>query len=75
MSKDLTALPKIGSQTLISQLSEELDFNFELSDKAVFVLSYAIEKVLGNASTDIGDNPEASSTSTFFEQLGLKKSL
>ena len=70
--KDLTALPKIGSQTLISQLSEELDFNFELSDKAVFVLSYAIEKVLGNASTDIGDNPEASSTSTFFEQLGLK---
>ena len=70
--KDLTALPKIGSQTLISQLSEELDFNFELSDNAVFVLSYAIEKVLGNASTDIGDNPEASSTSTFFEQLGLK---
>ena len=70
--KDLQLLPKIGSQALISQLSEEIDFSIELNEKAALVLSYGIEKVLGNASTDIGDNPEASATNTFFESLGLE---
>ena len=73
--KELNLLPKLGSQTLITQLSEEIDFSIELSKKAVFVLSYGIEKILGNASTDIGDNPEAATASrnqknTFFG-LGL----
>ena len=70
--KDLQLLPQIGSQTLISQLSEEIDLGIELNEKAALVLSYGIEKVLGNASTDIGDNPEASATNTFFESLGLE---
>ena len=73
--KELKVLPQIGSQVLISQLSEEIDFSIELSEKAVFVLSYGIEKVLGNSDTDIGDNPEATSTNTFFEGLGLEKIL
>ena len=70
--KDLELLPRLGSQALIRQLSEEIDFSVELSEKAALVLSYGIEKILGNASTDIGDNPEATATNTFFERLGLE---
>ena len=71
--KNLKALPLIGEQALISQLSEELDFSIELNEKAVLVLSYGIEKILGNASTDLGDNPDATATNTFFERLGWEK--
>ena len=71
--KNLKALPQIGEQALISQLSEELDFSIELNEKAVLVLSYGIEKILGNASTDLGDNPDATATNTFFERLGWEK--
>tara|TARA_B100000401_G_scaffold438158_1_gene385666 strand:- start:1343 stop:3208 length:1866 start_codon:yes stop_codon:yes gene_type:complete len=70
--KNLKIFPQIGSQSLISQLSEEIDFSVELNEKAAFVLSYGIEKILGNSSTDIGDSEEASSTSVFFEKLGLE---
>ena len=71
--KNLKALPLIGEQALISQLSEELDFSIELNEKAVLVLSYGIEKILGNASTDLGDHPDATATNTFFERLGWEK--
>ena len=70
--KEFNLFPQVGSQVLISQISEEIDFSFELSQKAAFVLSYGIEKVLGNSYTDIGDNPEPTATNTFFEQLGLE---
>ena len=66
-------VPQFGNQVLISQLSEEIDFSIEMSEKSALVLSYGVEKILGNASTDIGDSPEATSTNTFFEQLGLEK--
>ena len=69
--KNLKALPQIGEQALISQLSEEIDFSIELSENTVLALSYGIEKILGNTSTDIGDSPEATSTNSFFERLGL----
>ena len=69
--KNLNALPQIGEQALISQLSEEIDLSIELSKNTVLALSYGIEKILGNASTDIGDSPEATSTNSFFERLGL----
>ena len=71
--KDFNIVPQIGTQTLISQLSEEIDFSIELNDKAAFVFSYGLEKVLGNSSTDLGDNAEATSTNTFFEKLGLDR--
>jgi len=71
--KDFNIVPQIGTQTLISQLSEEIDFSIELNDKAAFVFSYGLEKVLGNSSTDLGDNSEATSTNTFFEKLGLDR--
>ena len=70
--KEFNLFPQVGSHVLISQISEEIDFSFELSQKAALVLSYGIEKVLGNSYTDIGDNPEPTATNTFFEQLGLE---
>ena len=70
--KDLQLLPQVGSQTLISQLSEEIDFSIELNEKTALVLSYGIEKILGNSSTDIGDSPEATATNTLFESLDLE---
>ena len=70
--KDLQLLPQIGSQTLISQLSEEIDFSIDLNEKSALVLSYGIEKILGNSSTDIGDSPDATATNNFFEQLGFE---
>ena len=69
--KDLSFFPQIGKQAIISQFSEEIDFSIELSQKSALVLSYGIEKILGNSSTDIGDSPDATSTNTFFEMLGL----
>ncbi len=71
--KYLKAIPQFGNQVLISQISEEIDFSIEMSEKSALVLSYGVEKILGNASTDIGDSPEATSTNTFFERLGLEK--
>ena len=68
--KAVKALPQIGNQALISQLSQELDFSIELNEKTVFVFSYGIEKIIGNTSTDLGDNPDATPTNTFFERLG-----
>jgi hypothetical protein len=70
--KNIKALPELGSESLITQLSKEIDFSIELNEKAALVFSYGIEKVLGNASTDIGDSSEASATNTFFESLGLE---
>jgi len=71
--KDLKAVPQFGNQALISQLSEEIDFSIEMNENSALVLSYGVEKILGNASTDIGDSPEATSTNTIFERLGLGK--
>ena len=69
--KDFSFFPQIGKQALISQFSEEIDFSIELSEKSALVLSYGIEKILGNSSTDKGDSPQATSTNTFFEMLGF----
>ena len=70
--KELKLLPQIGNQALISQLSEEIDLSIEMNEKTALVLSYGIEKILGNSSTDLGDNPEPTTTNTFFESLGLE---
>ena len=69
--KDLNILPQMGSRAVISQLSQEIDLSFEVSEKAALILTYGIEKVLGNAYTDIGDNLDPTATNSFFERLGL----
>ena len=71
--RQLSVLPRLGSQALIQQVSQEIDLSFELTPKAVLVMSYGIEKILGNEYTDLGDAPDASSTNRFFESLGWER--
>ena len=70
--KDLNILPQMGSEVLITQLSQEVDLSYEITDKAALVITYGIEKVMGNKYTDIGDNPDSTSTNSFLESLGLE---
>ena len=70
--KDLNILPNMGSEVLITQLSQEVDLSYEITDKAALVLTYGIEKVMGNKYTDIGDNPDSTATNSFLESLGLE---
>ena len=70
--KDLNILPQMGSEVLITQFSQEVDLSYEITDKAALVLTYGIEKVMGNEYTDIGDNPDSTATNSFLESLGLE---
>ena len=70
--KDLNILPNMGSEVLITQLSQEVDLSYEITEKAALVLTYGIEKVMGNKYTDIGDNPDSTATNSFLESLGLE---
>tara|TARA_Y100000589_G_scaffold327298_1_gene368842 strand:+ start:223 stop:2109 length:1887 start_codon:yes stop_codon:yes gene_type:complete len=69
--KRLYYLPQFNNKALISQISQEIDFSYELNKKTVLVLSYGLERVIGNEFTDIGDSDEASSTNLFLKFLGL----
>ena len=69
----VNALPQIGTQALISQLSQEIDFSIEIAKKTVFVLSCGIEKIIGNQQTEPGDAAQPSATNSFFEKLGWDK--
>ena len=73
--KDLNILPNMGSEVLITQLSQEVDLSYEITEKAALVLTYGIEKVMGNKYTDIGDNPDSTATNSFLESLGLENLL
>ena len=66
--------PQFNSRALISQLSHEIDFSLELNKNAVFVLSYGIERVIGNEFTDIGDANNPNSTNLFLDLLGVNTS-
>ena len=66
--------PQFNSKALISQLSHEIDFSLELNKNAVFVLSYGIERVIGNEFTDIGDANNPNSTNLFLDLLGVNTS-
>ena len=70
--RNLKIFPQIGNQAFISQFSEEIDFSIELNEKAALVLSYGIEKILGNTYTDKGDSEKSSSSNVFFEKLGFE---
>ena len=70
--KDLNILPQMGSEVLITQFSQEVDLSYKITDKAALVLTYGIEKVMGNQYTDIGDNPDSTATNSFLESLDLE---
>ena len=69
--KRLYYLPQFNNKALISQISQEIDFSYELNKNTVLVLSYGLERVIGNEFTDIGDADEASTTNLFLQFLGI----
>jgi hypothetical protein len=69
--KRLYYLPQFNNKALISQVSQEIDFSYELNKNTVLVLSYGLERVIGNEFTDIGDADEASTTNLFIQFLGI----
>ena len=52
--------PKYNLDVLISQISNQIDFNFEVSDNASIILNFGIERIIGNHITDLGDNTDSS---------------
>ena len=72
--KKMYALPQFNENALISQLSNEFDVSYQLNEKTVWVLSYGIERVLGNNFTDLGDNVNPNTVNLLTEFLGISKS-
>jgi len=69
--KSLKTFPVFSDEALINQTSFVTDLSLEINHKAVLVMSYGMERVIGNELTDLGDNQTVSSTNPFFESLGL----
>ena len=45
---------------LISQISNQIDLNFEVGDNASLIINFGIERIIGNHITDLGDNTDPS---------------
>ena len=56
-SRSLHYFPKYNLDVLISQISNQIDFNLELTNKAL-ILNFGLERIIGNHLTDIGDNTD-----------------
>ena len=52
--------PKYNLDVLISQISNQIDLNFEVGDNASLILNFGIERIIGNHITDLGDNNDPS---------------
>ena len=72
MSKKSKDFASDWKSSIYYQFSEEIDFSIELNEKAAFVLSYGIEKILGNTYTDKGDSEKSSSSNGFLKNWALK---
>ena len=71
--KKLYSIPQYNDKALISQVSNEIDFSYELNNNTVLVVSYGIERVIGNSLTDIGDHSEPSSTNLLLDLIRVEK--
>jgi hypothetical protein len=71
--KKLYPIPQYNDKALISQVSNEIDFSYELNNNTVLVVSYGIERVIGNSLTDIGDHSEPSSTNLLLDLIRVEK--
>lgn len=59
-SRSLHYFPKYNLDVLISQISNQIDFNLEVSDNASLILNFGMERIIGNHITDLGDNTDSS---------------
>ena len=70
--RSLRALPVLGPDAVISQFTQEFDASIAVSEDANVIVSYGIERVIGNEDTNLGDAGVTSSTSAVFEWLGAE---
>ncbi|MCH1582404.1 MAG: hypothetical protein L7S63_04735 [Flavobacteriales bacterium] len=70
--RSLRALPVLGPDAVVSQFTQEFDASIAVSEEANVILSYGIERVIGNEDTNLGDAGVTSSTSAVFEWLGAE---
>ena len=59
-SRSFHYFPKYNLDVLISQISNQIDLNFEVGDNASLILNFGIERIIGNHITDLGDNTDPS---------------
>ena len=76
--KEMKFLPQynIKPVTLISQFSQELDFSLELNSSATCILTYGIERVIGNSLTGLGDQDitlGGNTINNLLESVGIDK--
>jgi hypothetical protein len=76
--KEMKFLPQynIKAKTLISQFSQELDFSLELNSSATCILTYGIERVIGNSLTGLGDQDitlGGNTINNLLESIGIDK--
>ena len=76
-SRSFHYFPKYNLDVLISQISNQIDFNFEVSDNASIILNFGIERIIGNHITDLGDNtdPSGSPINMILNSLNSRNSI
>jgi hypothetical protein len=70
---DFRWVPELNLNSILTQMSQEIDFSLQLSKNVIAVASYGIERIIGNNQTDLGDSGEPSPTSVFFDWIGYEK--
>jgi hypothetical protein len=70
---DFRWVPELNLNSILTQMSQEIDFSLQLSKNVIAVASYGIERIIGNNQTDLGDSDEPSPTSVFFDWIGYEK--
>jgi hypothetical protein len=70
---DFRWAPELNLNSILTQVSQEVDFSLQLSKNVIVVASYGIERIIGNDQTDLGDAVSSSPTSLFFDWIGYEK--
>lgn len=68
-------LPELNLNSILTQMSQEIDFSLQLTKNVIAVASYGIERIIGNEQTDLGDSATPSPTNVFFDWIGYEKGL
>ncbi len=76
-SRSFHYFPKYNLDVLISQISNQIDLNFEVGDNASLILNFGIERIIGNHITDLGDNidPSGSPINMILNSLNSSNSI
>ena len=70
---DFRWVPELNLNSILTQMSQEIDFSLQLTKNVIAVASFGIERVIGNDQTDLGDSYAPSPTNVFFDWIGYEK--